>query len=328
MSRLVVTFAAGTGATLNPLLDSAVASDRVKLVPTRVHPADLFRRQFERAEFDASEMSLASLIISWSRGDRGWQVLPILPRRDFFHTYVRVRAGGRVRSPRDLNGCRIGVPEYQMSAAVWARGIFAREFGFRPQSAQWFIERPPENSIGAVTEVAIPHGISAQPIAPTDNMRSMLRRGDLDAVLLFVDELHPAQTSPVDRGAGVPSEGITALFPDPVAEGARYLAHSGTLPANHCIVVRSALVEQQPWLINELATMFESARIIASREARATLRLAAQTGQAGKIVRDFEFPAYGATSTLQVMQLLADFLFDQGLCHERVAVMEKFAAPI
>jgi 4,5-dihydroxyphthalate decarboxylase len=322
-----VTFASGSSPVLDPILAGTVRPDGIALAPVRLHPAELFRRQFDRAEFDVSELSLASLLMRWSSGDRTWRPLPVLPRRDFFHTYVRVREGGRVRTPADLNGSRIGVPEYQMSAATWSRGTLADEFGFDPFTASWSVERLPHQSIGAVSAARVPDGIDVQHVPAGDSMRAMLARGDLDAVLLFVDELHPAQASPADRSGQERADGVASLFADDAAEGRRYLRSSGVLPANHCMVVRAALAERDPSLPSRLTEMFERARVLANGEARSQLRLAWQTGDLPwGAVADFAFPPYDREDAVRTVQKLADHLYAQRLIDRPVDSTELFPA--
>ena len=100
-----------------------VVPQGIKLVPTMVHPSEMFWRQLRFAEFDISEMSMSSLIISISRGERSWVAIPVFTMRKFFHTSIIVRTDAGITAPADLRGKRIGVPEYQQTWAIWSRGV-------------------------------------------------------------------------------------------------------------------------------------------------------------------------------------------------------------
>jgi 4,5-dihydroxyphthalate decarboxylase len=214
-----------------------------------------------------------------------------------------------------------------MSAATWARGTLADEFGFDPFTAHWFIERLPEASIAAVSAARIPEGVQATQVPEGDSMRAMLRRGELDAVLFFVDELHPTQASPSDRSAADPSDGVTPLFDDAAGEGRRYLDHSGILPANHCIVVRASIAETAPAILNQLSEMFEAARLLASGETRSQLRLSWQMGNSDdRGWERFEFPPYEREDVSRTVQKLADHLYAQRLITKPVNCRELFIA--
>ena len=109
-----------------PLLEGRVAPQGIRLVPTMVHPSEMFWRQLRFAEFDVSEMSMSSLIIATSRGDTRWVAIPVFTMRKFFHTSIIVRNEFRHhRRRRELRGKRIGVPEYQQTWAIWSRGVAA-----------------------------------------------------------------------------------------------------------------------------------------------------------------------------------------------------------
>src|SRR3981081_3626268 len=112
-----------------PILDGSVKPDGIELVPTILHPSELFWRQLRFADFDVSEMSFSSLMIARAGGDERWVGLPIFTTRKFFHAQILVRRDAGIEKPADLRGKRVGVPEYQQTAERWARGILQHEFG-------------------------------------------------------------------------------------------------------------------------------------------------------------------------------------------------------
>ena len=60
----------------------------------------------------------------------GYGATKILVRKDLVES-------GRYREPKDLKGKRIGVPEYQITAVVWMRGIMQHEYDVLPTGIHW-----------------------------------------------------------------------------------------------------------------------------------------------------------------------------------------------
>ena len=115
------------------LLDGEIVPQGIRLLGTALHGPEMFWRQLKFSEFDISDMSLSSLMAATVRGGATeWVALPIFTMRQFFHTGVLVRSDSGIVKPADLHGKRVGVPEYQQTAALWTRGILHDEFGVEP----------------------------------------------------------------------------------------------------------------------------------------------------------------------------------------------------
>ena len=110
-----------------PILDGTVKPEGIDLIPTVLHPSELFWRQLHFAEFAVSEMSCSSFMIVTGQGDTRFVGLPIFTTRRFFHTTILVNRKSGIEKPADLKGKRVGVPEYQQTAALMdARRAAAR----------------------------------------------------------------------------------------------------------------------------------------------------------------------------------------------------------
>src|SRR6201993_2825838 len=175
-----------------PLIEGRVVPQGIKLVPTMVHPSEMFWRQLRFAEFDVSEMSMSSLLISVSRGDTRWVAIPVFTMRKFFHTSIIVRTDSGITAPADLRGKRIGVPEYQQTWAIWSRGILQHEFDVHARDIEWFMERNPDKSHGGATGFTAPPGVRVRQIPPSTNMGEMLLRPQLDGALHHPLDSHQA----------------------------------------------------------------------------------------------------------------------------------------
>src|ERR1700744_6350038 len=123
MGKLELTMAMGDYDRTRPLIDGGVPIDGVQPAILTLTAEEMFFRAFRHADFDVCELSLSSFALRTARGDNPYIGIPVFPSRAFRHTAVVVRADRGIDLPQDLKGRRIGTPEYQLSACVWARGI-------------------------------------------------------------------------------------------------------------------------------------------------------------------------------------------------------------
>jgi 4,5-dihydroxyphthalate decarboxylase len=320
-ARLELSAALSENVRTRPLLDGHVRPRGIALIPTTIHPSEMFWRQLHFGDFDVSEMSLASLIIATARGDDRWVALPVFTMRRFFQNEIRVRSDRGIHSPADLVGKRVGVPEYQQTAAVWARGILEHEFGVRARDIEWFMERGPDRSHGAATGFAPPDGVRLNQIPAGDDIGRMLLRGDLDATLLYLNDRNLVDRARADRSA---EPLIRRLF-EPLAEGRRYFAKTGLYPVNHTVVVRRTLAERHPWIVLNLYSAFVAARDEARRRAEAVLAGFVETGLTPYTLPEREPMAYGVKAARGELDTVAAYVHEQGLTSRPVRVEELFA---
>src|ERR1700760_4669876 len=102
-----------------------------------LEPEEAFHRAFKFHEFDISEISLSSYTMTTARGDAHYVAIPAFVSRLFRHSGLYIRTDRGIDSPRDLKGKTIGLPEYQMTANVWIRGILQDEYGVKPSDIRW-----------------------------------------------------------------------------------------------------------------------------------------------------------------------------------------------
>src|SRR5487761_922008 len=144
MPNIELGVALSDNARTKPVHEGQVKAEGIDLHVTKVHPSEMFWRQLHFKEFEVSEMSMSSLLAARSRGDDTWVMLPIFTSRQFFHTGILVRSDAGINQPADLKGKRVGVPEYQQTAALWGRAVLQHEFGVTAQDMDWYMERTEE----------------------------------------------------------------------------------------------------------------------------------------------------------------------------------------
>jgi 4,5-dihydroxyphthalate decarboxylase len=325
MAKLQLSLCMGLNDRSRPVIDGTIQPDAIELLPTVAHPSEIFWRQLHFGEFDVSEMSISSFLMATARGDTRWVGLPIFTYRRFFHTWILVRADAGIARPEDLKGKRVGVPEYQQTAALWARGVLQHEFGVAPEDMIWYMERTEERSHGGATGFQPPPGLRFERIPPSESIASLLLAGKLDASLLYIGERNLVDRSGIDLSRDAR---VRPLFPDPEAEGVRYYRKTGIFPINHAMVVRRSVLEQHPWVAINLYKAFEAAKEHVAARTRELndgyFQLGLLPPEAHAALATDPFP-YGVRANRRVLETIAEYSHDQGLTPRVLALDELFA---
>jgi len=253
-----------------PLVDGSVKSAQVNLDILVTTPPELFYRNLKNDEFDVFEMSLSEFLITreQAKGERWqWCALPIFPAKAFVWLGLYVNTSAGIHGLEDLRGKRVGVPDYVMTAALWLRVFLGELHGIEPRDISWFIGRTQDLSHGGVLNVAArpPAGVSLTWLSAAQSFDVMLDRGEIDAAYGFAPRHDPKLYSlNIDRYGGTPLEGnprLASLFPDGgCAVIKSFFDQTGIVPANHVIVAQRRLLEQHPWLPDELLQLFSTSK--------------------------------------------------------------------
>jgi 4,5-dihydroxyphthalate decarboxylase len=265
-----------------------------------VGPGDLFYRQLKYAEFDVSELSMASYAIALSQGNDTWAGLPVFTSREFFHTGIIVREDSPLHAPDELRGRRVGVLEYQQTSVVWIRGVLQHRYGVDARDLEWYMERRPENSHGGSTGFTPPAGIRLQYVDEDSSLAAMLMAGTIDAILFYPSFGDAIDCKPGEHRAALRARTLVA---DPALEGTRYFDATGILPINHGVVVRRSLLRERPAVAAQVY-----AALLASRDA---------SGEGDA------FP-YGIAPNRIALETLTQYLFEQHLTSRRLSLDELF----
>ena len=187
MAKLRLSFISAFNERVEPLMNGTIEAEGIELIPTYSHPSETFWRQLKFQEFEVAEMSMSSYLIARSRGV-DMIAIPVFPSRRFFHADLSYHVDSGVKEPGDLVGKRIGVGEYQQTAALWARGVLDHDFGVSQYKVHWYMERTEELSHGGATGFTPPPGISFHRIPPDHSLASMLVNHELDAAPFTPDQ--------------------------------------------------------------------------------------------------------------------------------------------
>jgi 4,5-dihydroxyphthalate decarboxylase len=285
-------------------------------------PEETFWAMLRHREFDAAELSFSSYILSRSRSEDHFIAIPVFPSRSFRHSAIYVNAQAGIHHPQDLKGRRVGTPEYQMTAGVWARGHLQHEWGIAPSDIQWFTGGEEQSGRPEKLKLDLPDNMKVQPIGPTQTLNEMLLAGELDALI-------SARTP-----TGFTNENgvIRRLFPNYREVETDYYRRTGIFPIMHTVVLRREIYEANRWLARALFRAFEQAKQICYRDMFETtapkVMLPWITAEAESL-RDLfggDWWPYGLEPNRTTIEALVQYSFEQGLAKCLVEPSSLFAA--
>lgn len=321
MSKLKLSIATGDYDRTRPLLDGAVAIDGVDPIFMALSPEEMFFRSFRDQAFDVSELSLSSFTVKTAAGDNPYIGVPVFPSRAFRHTAICIRTDKGIAGPADLNGRRIGTPEYQLTACVWARALL-EEAGVKPSDIQWVRGGLEEAGRPEKIALKLPPGVHIE-AAPADaTLSQMLARGDIDAII--------APREPSCFAKGEPNIGW--LWPDPAKAASDYYRRTKIFPIMHLIGIRKELVGQHPWLPIAIYKAFAESKDRALRHladtsaTKVTLPFVDELLRSARQLMGDDFWPYGVEPNRHVLDSFLACHHAQGLSSRRLQPEDLFHA--
>ena len=319
MNKLQLSIAMGDYDRTRALLDGSVQIDGVSPVCMTLSPEETFFRAFRGVEFDISELSFSSYLVKASKGESPYIAVPVFLSRAFRHTSIWVRKD-RIKKPEDLKGKRVGVPEYQLTANVWARAILQDDFGVSPADMHWVrggIDTPgrPEK-----IKLQLPADVRLANAPEGVTISEMLDRGDLDG---FIAPRPPS-------GAALHNPNVGWLFDDPTATAKDYYRRTGVFPIMHVVGVKKELAAAHPWLPGAVLKAFTQAKAVALEKladtsaTKVTLPFVEEQLKAARDAMGDDYWAYGVAASRRTLETFVRHHFAQGLSARLMSVDEIF----
>lgn len=316
--RLRVSLAVGDYDHVRDLVNGSVLAQGIDLIPSVLEPEEIFHRFTAHREWDVSEMSLGAYASLWSAGERYCRAIPVFPSRAFRHSAIYVRPDGRVRSPLDLRGARIGVAEWAQTAAIWVRGMLMEDFGLRLEEVRWYQAGVADPGRVEMARPHLPDGVELVS-RPDTSLDRMLREGELDALI--------SARPPASFEAGLAMH----LWTDLAQVEADYWRAHRVFPIMHVMVIATELLQRHPWVARNLLVAFTEAK------NRSLARLQSATNPVVPLPSLFErwlevrtdfgpdpWP-YGLDPNRQVLDTFLGFAAAQGVLHRPLVADELFA---
>jgi 4,5-dihydroxyphthalate decarboxylase len=284
------------------LKDGSIRSSRLDFDFDEVRPIfDGFTRTVQLLDFHLSELATATYVQAVAYGTE-LTLLPIGVLNRFHHGSIIHNVDRGVRSPRGLNGRRIGVRAYSQTTAVWTRGLLMTEYGLDPDTVEWVAFEDAH-----VLEYEDPPNVTRAPTGET--IESLLLSGGLDAAIVGRDKPRDPR--------------IADLIPDaPEAERAWY-KRTGILPINHVVVIRRDLIDAHPWLVDELGRLFATGRDQYLGEImNGSVFTTDDRFRADLVTRGIDPIPFGVAAVRPALQMMIDYCVAQRLVPRAVTIGE------
>jgi 4,5-dihydroxyphthalate decarboxylase len=253
-----------------------------------------FRRMVRGLEFDVSEMAITTYLCARAHGKR-FTAIPVFPMRAFHHGAILVNSKAGIRSPKDLEGRKVGVNRgYTVTTGLWARSILQHEHAVDLDRVTWVLSGDEH-----VAEYTPPPNVV--PIEKDRKLEDMLASGEIPAAI----------------GLQVDSPDVKPLIPNAEEAGLASLRERGMYPINHTVVVRDDLLEANPQLAPEIFEAFAQAKRLydPARYEPLHRKVAAITGD--------PLP-YGIEPNRRVLDALIQYSVEQGILKRPFTVEELF----
>jgi 4,5-dihydroxyphthalate decarboxylase len=319
MSKLQLSIAMGDYDRTRALFDGRVQIDGVDPVYMLLNPEEMFFRAMRSQDFDITELSFSSYLVKHSRGECPYIAVPVFLSRAFRHTSIYVRKD-RIKRPEDLKGKRIGLPEYQLTANVWARAILADDHGVRPQDVTWVrggIDTPgrPEK-----IKLQLPPEVRVEAAPDNTTISELLDRGEIDG---FIGPRPPSRSA-------LQNPNIGWLFDDPTAVAKDYYRRTGVFPIMHIVGIRKELAAQHPWLPAAVVKAFTQSKSAAlellgdTSATKVTLPFVEEQLKAARETMGEDYWSYGVAAARKTLETFVRHHHAQGLSPRHVPVEELF----
>lgn len=326
MANLALSYAGHRSDRVDDLYFGIVKPEAIDLHFVPLPPFQAFNR-FLRGEFDCGEMSFSTFVIKTARSRAEGKPLPfvaipVFPSRTFRHGAIYINRASGIQRPEDLAGRQVGVPEYAMTAAVWARGMLQQQHGVDPASIEWVtggLQAAGRKPLSA----AAPPGIS---IRNEENatLDELLVTGGIDALI--------APQKPPSIRQRRPE--VCRLFHDLASVEQAYFRETGLFPIMHTLVIRRDIHERHPWVAASLYQAFEKAKdncLARLREEEPVPLSLPWSGSLRESVVDMmgeDFWPYGLQNNRTVIEALCQYTFEQGLAPVTVDPDELFVSSV
>lgn len=319
MSKLNLSIAVRDYDRTRPLSDGLVQIDGVDPVYMALDPEEIFFRAFRRAEFDICELSLSSFTVKTAQGNCPYVGVPAFVSRTFRHTSIYVRTD-RIKKPEDLKGKKVGLPEYQLTANVWARAILEDDHGVKPSDIHWIRGGLEETGRPEKIAITLPKDVKLEDAPAGRTLSAMLEAGEIDGFM------GPRVPSCFTRGA--PHVGW--LFADPVQAAKDYYKRTGIFPIMHLVGIKRELAESHPWLPGAVFKAFERSKTIAlekladTSSTKVTLPFVEERLMEARELMGEDFWSYGVEANRKTLETFLRHHHAQGLSSRLVKPEELF----
>jgi 4,5-dihydroxyphthalate decarboxylase len=271
---------------------------------------EIFFRFTKFREWDASEMSCGKTVSLMSQPAPDIMPIPVFPSRVFRHSAIYVNSN--IKAPKDLEGRRVGIPEWAQTAGIYARGLLQHEYGVDLARIQWHQAGVHQPGRVEKVELKLPQGIRITAV-PDKTLSQMLASGELDAVISARDP------------------GGKRLFEDYMPLEREYFKKTRIYPIMHVIVLRRPVYERDRWIAMNLLKAFEEAkrpsmaRLVEIGLSHVPMPWVAEHARRWREIAGEDFWPYGIEPNRPTLEAFVQYAFEQGVTQRRLQLEELFA---
>ncbi len=303
------------------VLSGVVSVDGVDLTPLILEAEEIFFRFSRGHEWEITELSLGKYTTLRARGDDSVVAIPVFPSRMFRHSAIYIRPDGPLEDPAALAGARVGIPEWSVTATIYARALLAHEYGVPLEGIEWV--QAGTNEPGRVEGIDIdpPPGMTIVPERER-SLNELLIAGQIEAII--------APHAP--DGFSDRSGRIIRMFSDTRAVEEDYYRRTGIYPIMHVLALRGDIYSEYPWVAGNLLKAFTRAkdrslqRAVDVNVSRSPLPWMAARALADEELFGPDLWPYGVDPNRRTLEAFLTYTHEQGLC-DRVLAPEDLFAP-
>jgi 4,5-dihydroxyphthalate decarboxylase len=322
MAKLKLTFACGLYDRMVPLHTGEVQAEGIDLnFIVNDSPRDIFDRMGGGQEFDLSEMSSSETIQRYAKGGTPFVALPVFPSRVFRHGHISINKKSGIKSPKDLEGKRVGVPLYTQTAAIFHRGVLQHEYGVDWEKIHWVQ--------GALNHAGSHGNPSVLPLlkpirhietAPAEkSLSDLLNEGKIDAI----------------AATGMPAcyrknPDIQRLWPNFREVEREFYQRTKIFPIMHLVAIRRDTWEKNPFIASSLFKAFNQSKnaALAKMNETGALRymlpwLGTELDEIHEVFKGDPWP-YGIEPNRPTLDALVTYLAEQNLVPKKIPLEEIF----
>ena len=322
MPNLQLTFASALYDRMQPIYTSEVKPDGIDLNFIRIEqPRPIFDRMSGGEEFDVAEYSSSEYVQRYANKKCPFVAIPVFPSRCFRHAFIGINKKKGIAKPKDLEGKRIGVALYTMTAAIFIRGLLQHDFGVDLADVRWvegaLNEAKPH---GHPTKLKLSRPVSIEANTSGQSLSDLIATGEISATIA------PGLPKSANRDPNV-----GRLFPDYLAREKDYYRRTRIFPIMHTVVVRRDVYRANPWIAVSLTKAFAEAKRRVYDNLITTSALTtmlpwqiAHVEDARRELGEDWWP-YGFASNRDVLDTFLRYHYEQGLSKRRLQPEELFA---
>ena len=287
-------------------------ADGIELNVLELPIEEIFYRFTKFREWDASEMSFGKTVSLLSGTAPDIVAIPVFPSRVFRHSAIYVGKESGIKAPKDLEGRRVGIPEWAQTAGIYVRGLLQHEYGVDLGRIAWHQAGVHQPGRVEKVELKLPKGVSIKPV-PERSLADMLAKGDLDAVISARDP------------------GGRRLFEDYIPLEFEYFKKTRIFPIMHVIALRRSTYERDRWIAMNLLKGFDQAkrlsmaRIVEIGLSHVPMPWLSEHARRWRELAGEAFWPYGIEPNRPALEAFLQYSFEQGVAQRHLKVEELFA---